>query len=211
MCRIWRMKFLPLIFLLGVSAAQAQDVGVVDRVSGEVTFSVAGARPGKVKPYMKVRAGDRFQIAAGAQVRVLYFEGARQERWAGPASFRAAKQGGKALSGSPAVVAALPAGVPQRIARVPELVRHAQLGGVQVRSGRAPGDKADGATGLHEARVIYDSLRARLAKDDITPELYLYAVLSEHGLRDEMNRVAQEMRRRQPDNEEVKWLAKELR
>lgn len=205
------MKFLPLIFLAGVSAAHAQDVGVVDRVSGEVTFSAAGAKPGKVKPYMKVRAGDRFQIAAGAQVRVLYFEGARQERWAGPASFRAAKQGGKALSGSPAEVAALPAGVPQRIARVPELVRHAQLGGVQVRSGRAPGGKADGAAGLHEARATYDSLRARLAKDDITPELYLYAVLSEHGLRDEMNRVAQEMRRRQPDNEEVKWLAKELR
>jgi len=206
------MKFLPLIFLVGVSAAQAQDVGVVDRVSGEVTFSAAGAKAGKVKPYMKVRAGDRFQVAAGAQVRVLYFEGARQERWAGPAGFRAAKQGGEALSGAPAEVAALPAGVPQRIARVPELVRHAQLGGVQLRSGSAQVGKPGGQAGLNEARATYDSLRAsRLAKDDITPELYLYAVLSEHGLRDEMNRVAREMRRRQPDNEEVKWLAKELR
>jgi len=205
------MKFLPLIFLAGVSAAQAQDVGVVDRVSGEVTFSAAGAKAGKVKPYMKVRAGDRFQVAAGAQVRVLYFEGARQERWAGPAGFRAARQGGEALSGSPAEVAALPAGVPQRIARVPELVRHAQLGGVQLRSGSALVGKAGGQAELNEARATYDSLRARLAKDDITPELYLYAVLSEHGLRDEMNRVAREMRRRQPDNEEVKWLAKELR
>lgn len=209
MCKMGFMgRLLLCAVLVGASAAHAQDVGIIDRVSGDVTFSAAGAKAGRVKPYMKVRAGDRFQVPAGAQLRLVYFEGARQERWSGPASFHAASERSKPISGSPAEVVALPAGVPQRIARVPELVQNAQLGGVQLRSAR-PGKGGEAA--LREARATYDSLRARLAADDITPELYLYTVLSDHGLRDEMRKLAQEMRRRQPDNEEVKWLAKEVR
>ena len=210
------MKHLLLCAVLVGANAHAQDVGVVDRVSGEVTFRAAGAKAGKVKPYMKVRHGDRFQVPAGAQVRVLYFDGARQERWSGPASFHAEKSRGKPVSGSPAEVVALPAGVPQRIARVPELVQNAQLGGVRLRSGGRgeagpEAQRPEGEGALREARATYEGLRAKAAMDDITPELYLYSVLSELGLREEMRKLTQDMQRRQPDNEEVKWLAKDVR
>ena len=217
MCRIRAVKVCAFLALFSfASLIQAEDVGLVNLVAGEVTFTAKGAKAEKVKPFMKVRDGDRFQVAKGAQLRVVYFAGARQERWSGPASFRAAKQASKPISGSPAEVVALPAGVSQRIARVPELVQNAQLGGVQLRSGKraaggpaGPRPESEGA--LREARATYESLRAKLAADDITAELYLYAVLSEHGLRDEMRKLAQEMQRKQPDNEEVKWLAKEAR
>jgi hypothetical protein len=215
MCRIRAVKVCAFVALFSfASLLQAEDVGLVNLVAGEVTFTAKGATAEKVKPFMKVRDGDRFQVAKGAQLRVVYFAGARQERWSGPASFRAARDASKPISGSPAEVVALPAGVPQRIARVPELVQNAQLGGVQLRSGKRAGPKGprpQGEGALREARATYESLRAKLAADDITAELYLYAVLSEHGLRDEMRGLAQEMQRKQPDNEEVKWLAKEVR
>lgn len=204
------VKALLLAALLGATAAGAQDIGLVDLVSGEVTYSAPGGKAEKVKAYMKVREGDRFQVPASAQVRVVYFDGARHERWAGPAAFRATRERGTAIQGLPAEVGALPASVPLRIARVPELLENARLGGVQLRGMKAP-PKPASESALREAQGTYESLRARLPKDDIMPELYLYAVLAEHGRHDELRPVIAEMQRKQPQSEEVKWLARSIR
>jgi len=210
MCRIGRMKWLLLAALFAASAAGAQDVGLVDRVSGDVTYSAPGGKAEKVKAYMKVREGDRFQVPASAQVRVVYFESARYERWAGPAMFRTTRERSTAIQGLPAEVATLPASVPRRIARVPELLQNARLGGVQLRGIKAPPSVASEKT-LRDAKGTYESLRAKLPKDDIMPELFLYAVLSEHGRHDELPPVIAEMQRKQPDSEEVKWLARSIK
>src|SRR5258708_13558322 len=100
--------------------AQA-DVGLVNLVTGDVSFVPQAGQPGKVKAFMKVRNGDRFELPAGAQLRVVYFEGSLQERWQGPSSFRAAPTRGTPLSRPPAQVTPRPACVPQRIAGVPGL------------------------------------------------------------------------------------------
>ena len=204
------MKWLLFATLFAATAAGAQDVGLVDLVSGDVTYSAPGGKAEKVKAYMKVREGDRFQVPASAQVRVVYFEGGRHERWRGPAIFRTTRERGTAIQGLPAEVVTLPASVPQRIARVPELLQNARLGGVQLRGMKASSPAASEKT-LREARGTYDSLRAKLPKDDIMPELFLYAVLSEHGKDDELRVLVAEMQRKQPNSEEVKWLARSIK
>src|SRR5205823_4825151 len=83
----------------GIVLAQGADVGLVNMVSGDVTFVPQAGNPGKVQPFMKVRDGDRINVAAGGQVRVVFFEGARQELWSGPASFRAGRSVGEPISG----------------------------------------------------------------------------------------------------------------
>ncbi len=201
-----------LVAMLAAAAGQAfaqADVGLVNLVSGEVSFVPQSGPAGKAKPFMKVREGDRFEVAAGAQVRLVYFDGARQERWQGPASFRAAKMQGAPLSGKPADVSYLPASVPQRIARVPELMQNAKLGGVQVRGvQRAPRrDAAGQAEAVSEARATYERLRKDLPADDVTAELFLYSVLNDYQLYDDMKAVVDEMLRKQPDSEDVKSLA----
>jgi hypothetical protein len=188
-----------LVCLPGVLKAQT-DVALVDLVSGDVTY---GPNRAKVSAFMKVREGDRFNVARGAQVRLLYFNSARQEHFSGPASFTAGSQSSALQSGSQPRVSKVPGGVPQRIARIPELLQHAKLGGVQIRS--KPPAKADEA--LREARALYTEMRKERRKDDITPELFLYSTLSDYHRYDEMRPVAEEMLRRQPDNEEVKALA----
>jgi hypothetical protein len=191
----------------GGAHAQA-DVGLVNLVAGDVSFVPLSGKPGKVQPFMRVRDGDRFTLPAGAQIRVVFFEGSRQERWQGPASFRAARAQGEAVNGKPAEVVQLPAGVPNRIARVPELMQNAKLGGIQVRGapGRSAPDAAQSQT-LREARATYEQLRKSMPADDITPELFLYSVLSDYQLYDEMKVVVDEMLRKQPGSEDVKSLA----
>ncbi len=198
--------------VVGVATAQAQnvDVGLVNLLSGDVAYAGEGGAGSKAQAFMKVRQGDRFTVPAGAQVRVVYFNGGRQETWKGPAAFRAGALAGEASSGKPTEVTTLPSTVPQRIAQVPELIQIAKLGrsgGVAVRgSGRPPRLTAEQQTEVKNAREIYAKLRSQSTADDITPELYLYSVLQDFLLYDDMKPVVDEMAKRQPSNAEVQAL-----
>jgi hypothetical protein len=201
------MRVCLLISLLAASAAaHAQgDVGLVNLVAGDVSFFPQAGQPGKVKAFMKVREGDRFELPSGAQVRVVYFDGARQERWQGPSSFRALKLQGSPLNGTPAEIVNLPGTTSARMARVPELMQNAKLGGIQVRGAQSarPVQKET----LDEARVTYQSLRSKMPADDITPELFMFSALNDYQLYEEMVPLVNEMMRRQPESDEVKSLA----
>jgi hypothetical protein len=201
------MRVCLLISLLAASAAaHAQgDVGLVNLVAGDVSFFPQAGQPGKVKAFMKVREGDRFELPSGAQVRVVYFDGARQERWQGPSSFRALKLQGSPLNGTPAEIVNLPGTTSARMARVPELMQNAKLGGIQVRGAQSarPVQKET----LDEARVTYQSLRSKMPADDITPELFMFSALNDYQLYEEMVPLINEMMRKQPESDEVKSLA----
>jgi hypothetical protein len=185
------MRRLLFCFLLVTPAAAAaqDDVGLVNLVSGEVAYQA-----GKAKAYMKVREGDRFEVPAGAQLRLVYFASGRQERWQGPAQLTAGKRESEPQTGKAADIAQLPAGVPQRLARMPEGARNALFGGVVVRAGKPPPVETEDS--LREARATYARLRRELPADDLTPELFLFAALSAGP---------------NADSEEVKTLAVRLR
>ena len=159
----------------GAVLAEGTDVGLVNLVSGDVSYVPAAGSPGKVQAFMRVRDGDRFELASGSQLRIVLFAASRHERWVGPASFRANAKASEPLSGKPAEVTNLPATVPQRIARVPELLQNARLGGIQMRGGFTSQQQAslEQQEGLHESRRIYEHMRKQFPADDITPELYL--------------------------------------
>lgn len=60
---------------------------------------------------------------------------------------------------------------------------------------------------MRQARQTYDQLRQSAPADDITAELYLYSVLQDHLLYDDMKVVVSEMQRRQPGNPDVAVMA----
>ena len=202
-----------LALISGTALGQAADVALVSMVSGDAAYVPQAGTPGKVRPFMKVRHGDRFNVAAGGQLRIVFFEGARQELWTGPASFRAGKAAAEPLSGKAAETRNLPAGVVQTLARVPEIVQYAKLGGTQIRGALTRQQKAglDRQATLAQARAAYEKMRQDAPADDISPELYLYAALYEFLVYDEMKAVVAEMRRKQADNEDAKALDAWLR
>ncbi len=199
------LSFIPLL-------AQAQDAGLVNHLAGDVAYVSAGKKA-PATPFMKLREGDRFRVAAGAQVRVVYFSGGRQEGFTGPAEFTAGRTASRVISGAPPQVSALPSGVPQRIARTPELLAIAKMGragGFAVRGGvkaRTPEQDEE----LRAARATYRSLRDVSSADDITPELYLYAVLEDQRRYGDMKDVVSEMKRRQPASADVDLMADYVR
>ena len=196
----------------GFAPAQDADVGLVNQVAGEVTYS-SGTGSGKVRPFTKLRDGDSIRVPAGAQVRIVFFDGARQELWLGPTTFRVGKTAAEPISGKAAEITNLPAGVPQRMARVPELIKSAKFGGMRVRGlpKHQQTTSLDQKATLKQARADYERMRQEMPGDDIFPELYLYAVLYEYREYVEMKAVVAEMLRKQPNNEDVKaldsWLA----
>ena len=198
---------LGLAALLAVSSVYAaEDVGLVNQLAGDVSYTSGGATA-KAKPYMKVREGDRFSVPAGAQLRVVYFKGGRQESFSGPASLTAGADKSAVQSGSQPQVTTLPAGVPQKIAQTPELIQIARLGrsgGVAVRGAQeqqrlTPQAQAE----VRQARQTYDQMRKTAAADDIVPELYLYSVLQDHLLYNDMKQVVADMQKRRPADPDV--------
>ena len=196
--------------LAAATVAASEDVGLVNQLNGDVTYA-SGGNPAKAKAYMKVRQGDRFTVPNGAGVRIVYFQGGRQETYTGPATFIAGTQASNQQSGSPAQIATLPAGVPQKIAQTPELIQIAKLGrsgGVAVRGAqREQRLTAAQQAEVRQARQTYDQMRKSAAANDIVPEQYLYAVLQDHVLYEDMKSVVAEMQKRQPSNPDVQVMA----
>lgn len=210
---IWRVLVAGALFAgaCGVGNAQAIDVGLVQQVAGEVTYA-SPTGTGKVRAFMKIRQGDRFTLPASAQVQIVYFQNGRRETWRGPASFNVRAERSEALRGTAQEVANLPVAVSQKIQKIPDMIQMARLGGIQVRSApQKPRVDAQEKAELAAARATYTQLRQQLPPDDITPELYLFAVLQDSLLYDEMKTVVDEMMRKQPASGEARQLAEWLR
>jgi hypothetical protein len=190
-------------------AQEGSDAGLVNQVSGEVSYSAAGAPARPVQAFMKVHQGDRITVPAAASVRVLYFQGNRQETWKGPASFRVGRDQGEG-NGRPEVTV-LPSAVPLKMARVPELIQSARLGGVTVRGPKTPPRgplSSEEQAQLSQARGNYGVLRAQAGTDDIMPELYMISTLDELRLFEDMKPLLDEISRRKPSPEVedlVRW------
>ncbi|CAK0781792.1 conserved exported hypothetical protein [Gammaproteobacteria bacterium] len=201
-----------LIFGISHGAAQAADVGIVNQFAGDVTYHSGNAEPTQAQAFMRVRDGDQFSIGAGGLLRLVYFQGGRQETWKGLASFRVGAALSEQDSGSKPEVTILPTGVPQKLGRMPELLQNVRLGGVALRSVKLPlsidkkTEVTEGKTKLSEAKAIYRKLRASATPDDITPELYLFSILHDYSRYAEMKSVARNMRKRQPNSIESKVL-----
>ena len=200
--------------LLGVAlvaGAQSSDMGLINQLSGDVAYTGQGGAQSKAQAFMKVRQGDRFTLPAGALLRVVYFNGSRQETWKGPSSFKAGTQQSEAVSGQVAEAAQLPSGVAQKIAQVPNLVQIAKLGrsgGIAVRGGGKPARlTSEQQAEVNQAKTTYTQMRQKASAEDITPELYFYSVLQDYLLYEEMKTVTDEMLKRQPSNPEAQELA----
>ncbi|MCF8198371.1 MAG: hypothetical protein K9J42_06365 [Sulfuritalea sp.] len=192
----------------GVALAKdvAADVGLVNALSGDVSYQSKEGTAKKAQPYMRLRHGDKVTLASGASIRISYTTVSQQESWTGPSSFVATSSGGELLKGNKPVVKKLPTAVPQRLARISELMNTSRVGGLVVRSAKAT--KSASKEEIAEAMAAYEAMRAEAAPNDVTPELFLYSVFEENGMEDDLKIVARDMLSRQPSNPDIQSLAK---
>jgi len=197
------------VLVSGGALAQeaAGDVALVNALQGDVSYQGKEGQARKAQPYMRLRHGDKVVLASAASsIRISYTTASRQESWVGPASFVATSAGGELLKGNKPQVVQLPAAVPQKLARISELMNTSRVGGLVVRSVKA--QTAASKDEVAEAVAAYESMRAAATPDDVTPELFLYSVFQEHGMVDDLKIVARNMQARQPNNPDIQQLAK---
>lgn len=202
-------RALLLALALACGSAAGEEVGLVSHVAGDVTYGI-GKSSAEAKPFMKVREGDRFSVNPGARLRIVYFQGGRQETYTGPASFTIGTQESVLRSGAQPQLSTLLADVPQKISQTPELIQIAKLGrsgGISVRVAREQRLSPQQQAEVRQARETYQELRKSSAADDITAELYLYSVLQDNLLYEDMKAVVSEMQRRQPGNPDIAVMA----
>jgi hypothetical protein len=196
------------------------DVGLVAQLSGDVTYMNEGYQktPEKAQSFIRIRQGDRFKVASGAMVQLVYFQSGRKETWKGPADFvvgeaQSRAGGEKGVQAQPEVVI-LPTGVSQGMQRIPILLRRAGLsrsGATQVRGVGGGPQKAIALSEEEKAEIkmaeeIYQSLRKQTKAEDITPELTLLAVLADYEQYEEMERVIKNALEIQPESGVLKGL-----
>jgi hypothetical protein len=184
----------------------AGDVGLVNALQGDVSYQGKEGQAHKAQPYMRLRHGDKVTMASGASIRISYTTVSRQESWLGPGVFVATSTGGELLKGNKPDVVQLPAVVPQKLARISEMMHISSMGGSVVRSAKA--QTSASTEEVAEAMAAYESMRAKAVPSDLTPELFLYSVFEEHGMVDDLKVVARNMLARQPENPDIQRLAK---
>lgn len=204
-----RLLWLAFGLFLAQEACAQVDVGLVNQVTGGVTYTSAkDAVAHGVQAYGRVRHGDKISVPAGAELKISYFTGNRQEVWKGPASFVAATEGGELLKGNKPEVVQLAPVVSQKLARIPELMGTSRIGGIVVRALTVRPDATQRETEVAEAISAYEKLRATSAENDVTPELFLISVLIDNEMYADVKWVAQELVKRQPNNEEYNKFAR---
>jgi len=202
--------------LLGLAAAlpalaAAAESGMLSQMSGAVTYRTASTGPLNASVFMKLYEGDKLLVAPGASARVVYFSNGRQELWQGPAEFTVGEAASLPAKGTPQLTQ-LPVAVGRQFLQSPDLAllaRQTRPASVTVR-GFKPPPTAEQSAAVQQARDLAASMAASAAPDDITPELYLLAVLMDHGLRDEMGKVLDAMQAKQPANESIAALKQRL-
>lgn len=189
--------------LFAALASAAGDVGMIDRLGGDVAVKSGTGTNFKASAFMKVREGDTFTLPKGSELQIVYFDGRRRELWQGPASLRTGKTGSEALTGAPAAITEAK-GAPTREA-LTQAGNVQRLGTLVMREGRAgpPYQPTD------EVIANYNAWTASAAPDDILPELYILSVLQDREMVN-LKPYLDALKRKQPERADIKALTEQL-
>lgn len=152
--------------------AWAQQGAIITVLQGRVTAEQGTPAPVMASALMKLRTGDRLQLAPDATLQLVYFENGRQETWKGAARFEVGEGESRTAAGSAPQVKQLPMMLVRQLVKTPAADATGRVGAVRMRSIAPP----DAAAKLEAG---YRELRAQAEAEDRTPELYFLAGLFE--------------------------------
>ncbi len=207
MRKIWFYGVLPAFFSLNICAAEA---GLITALSGSVKLLDDKAASVEIKPFVKVRRGDRLKIGEASEsgenggrtrVQIVYFDSARQETWTGSGTLEIESQSAKVLEGSlRAEVRMLPEILAKQLSKTPSSGGNVKAGMIRLRA------MASLETG-ESAEKAYAGLRQQAVAGDRIPELYLLASYFELRAYDKLEALLAQLGEKAPGDAEVAALA----
>ncbi len=181
----------------GVSAA---EVGLVTAVSGNVKLQEEKTAASELKPFVKVREGDRLTMEGASRLQVVYFEGGRQETWQGAGALEVGNGSSKTIKGSlQPEIKTLPAILVKQLSKTPSPDGNVKTGMIRMRS-IPPYDR------LETVEKNYAEMRSQADASDRTPELYLLASYYELREFDKLEALLGRLNEKAPGDPELKAL-----
>ena len=183
------------------AAACAAEVGLVTASSGGVRLQEDKSVATDLKPFTKLREGDRLTLSASSRLQVVFFDGGRQETWQGAGILEVGNAASKAVKGDlQAEVKTLPAILVKQLSKTPSPDGSVKTGMIRMRS------MPSGGT-LESVEKNYADLRQKSEVADRTPELYLLASYFELREFEKLDGLLKQLGEKSPKDPEVKLLA----
>ena len=185
--------------------AFAQQGAIVTVLQGAVTVEQDAPVPRPAAVLIKLRAGDKLQLARDATVQLVYFGNGRQETWRGAARLEIGTGESTASGGTPEPeIKQLPQMLVRQLVKTPTADNSGRIGAVRLRSIVAP-------DAVEKLEKNYAELRTQAEAADRTPELYLLAGLFELKRYEQIEALLGEWEREAPGDASVAAMQQHYR
>ena len=194
-------EFVAALVMAFISAAAlAAEVGLVTAVSGSVKLQEEKSAASELKPFVKVREGDRLTLEGASRLQVVYFEGGRQETWLGAGALEVGNASSKAVKGTfQPEIKTLPAILVKQLSKTPSPDGNVKTGMIRLRS-IPPHDR------LETVEKSYTDMRNQADAGDFSPELYLLASYFEMREFDKLEALLGRLNEKTSENPDMKDL-----
>ncbi|MCF8168074.1 MAG: hypothetical protein K9K38_19075 [Rhodoferax sp.] len=187
------------VLLCGAFGASwgAQDA-LITSLAGTVHYSMVPTNV--LRPFLKLRDGDKLTFKDSARLQIVFFGSGRQETWVGQGSLEIGDGHSKVLQGDlKAEVKQLPAVLVKQLTKTPTVDEVGRVGMTRLRTLHT-----DGA--LDAIEKAYADFRSQTSDSDFSPELYLLNSYLELREFDKVSAKLQELQKAHPNDPEVSKL-----
>ena len=170
---------------------------LVTAISGQVELQAESGQQTTLQPFVKLHAGDRIVLAAGAKLTLVYLDSGREEAWSGGGRIEIGPATGLAQGLAQPRLRQLPEFLVRQVARMPALDGQERAGAVRLRNLPVAADRID---------AEYRALRAQSDPADLNPELYRCAGLFELREFERLEQALAELGRARPQEAQADAL-----
>lgn len=198
MLKAKKLGWVVLWSLVCVSAsAFAAEAGLVTALSGNAKLKDDKSVITELKPFVKLKEGDRVIMDGVARVQVVYFEGGRQETWLGSGELAIGGTTSKVLKGNlQSETKTLPAILVKQLTKTPSAEGNVKTGMIRLRS--IPSREKTEA-----AESEYARLRSQADESDRNPELYLLSSYLELHEYDKLESFLKQLGEKYPNDSQI--------
>lgn len=166
-------KWLMVIFLFSSAGVWAGEAALVTALRGEIGIDNGSGIKAPLQAFIKLHDGDTLQLGETARLRIVYFQGARQEIWLGPGNIQIGATESKAVAETLRPQAQqLPLQLSKQLSKTPTIDSRGKVAVLRTRAIAPP-------VGLEQAQQTYQEMRAKADANDRNPELYLLSAYFE--------------------------------
>ncbi|MFZ4538728.1 hypothetical protein [Propionivibrio sp.] len=192
------------LFLLGfiaiASAQERSDVAMITGLQGTANLLTPQGIQA-LQPFSRLQQGDQLLVDNPALLKLIFFDGGRQEIWQGTGRIEIMESEGKGFgwSAPDVIVKVLSVRMVKQIEKTPTTGALPRGGNTRLRS-------IGGESSIKRVEDSYRKMRMEAVQGDLNPELFLLSALFEMREIDRVEQVLSDLRATRPADQEARMV-----